>query len=303
MYNYRNIDELIKLADNLGISSGELIENLETIYEWEYKYHKILQSQRTMPKRKEWLLHRINLEMRPVLNSTIKMIKDGLYYWIKQHTIYDADTWAKNRTEELLDVEDISSDILYEYTRYVSENPSDYINDLINSNERWFTELGEELIQESLDMYEQEFESAESEEEKLDSQVGIDYYTGQDPLEYASEYIMSTGTYEFINKDILFNLYKEVIFPAWYDYWNEDDKLDETYESITTAYNYLDNINIDNLKDTFTIINKTLNLVHRTGSILDYIEGGAVSEDDLLKLSDSDVSKWDKELTSLGIRY
>jgi hypothetical protein len=313
-----SIDELLKIADTLGIElSDELSSNLETIYEWEYKFHKINNSESTNEKRKNNVLIMIERELNPVLDNAIQDLSGVFQRWLNNHALLSPRTWAVNRLQELegFNEEELLGSVLHEYFRYVNTERKEFDREFIEINRELIAPYFKEILNEEINNYTDELEDAkyrENEEEvqeftqrindlneQIENPNGIDVeeyiYTFYESIEGFLKNVMP-GDLE----QMLLNMYEVNVFPAWYGRWQEED-IDTIRANNEEIYNELQSA--DTINDKFKIINIALNAVHVTGQMTDYISeiDSNIDKKFLSYLSSLDVTEWDKDLVSRGI--
>jgi hypothetical protein len=317
-----NIDELLKYADTLGIKLlDDLSNNLETIYEWEYKFHKINNSESTNEKRKNFALKRINLELNPVLNKVIQDLSNVYQKWLDNHALLSPRTWAVNRIKEFKEMEELDllmGNMESEYNRYVNTEKSEFDRDFIETNKDLIIPYLKEIMNDEINSYTNELEDAKYREneadiqefterintlnERLDNPDNMNSFEIED---YIYTFYESLDSF-FKNvkqndlEEMAIRMYEEIIFPAWYGHWQEKD-IDTIRANNENIYNQLQSA--DNLNDKFKIINIALNGVHVTGDMTDYISeiDSEINTEFLSRLSNLDTAQWDKDLTLLGI--
>lgn len=90
--------KLLEWTGDLKLSNS-FIKNLRIIYEFEYKYHKILETQMINQKRKDNILNEIERRIKPILNSVVDELLNVYNIWIQNHEIFDditnVDKWVR----------------------------------------------------------------------------------------------------------------------------------------------------------------------------------------------------------------
>jgi hypothetical protein len=98
------------------------------------------------------------------------------------------------------------------------------------------------------------------------------------------------------------NMYRDVVFPAWYEHWQNEADIDTVRENNEQVYTNLSNLDVTDFGNANATINAALNSVHASGSMLDHVNEKFPDVDSNLldSLSNSDTSEWDQELAELG---
>ena len=293
--------------------SDELSKNIESAYEWEYKYHKIKESLQTNPVRKEKALEELEAKLYPVLDAAIEPLTYVYANWLDQHAILDPHKWAKNRLETYEESIQLTYDLMAsEYNRYVQKG--NIFNDFMEVNYEYFIPIVEEYIQSDIENFEYELKTEENENERKEIQERIDdlkankeIYKEKENISdfmfnFASnikDIVTNVNVDENTAEDTILNFYEKKVFPAWYSYWAQEG-IDKTRANIEDVYSSLQSAHT--LDHKFVMINRALNQLHVTGSMLDYIGeiDPEVSKQFLTYLSVIDTSEWDKDLKELG---
>jgi hypothetical protein len=270
---------------------------------------------------------------KPVINSFLNVMGD----WLEYHALLTPRIWATKRVE---DNEDLIGDImgygtiLVGYSQYglyggrpgapTDEGTSLYklLSDEILPNIKDYPTLQEyfklyledikmirkdELYDEGLnefnDRYDTEFVDEEEAEEWIDNSVTFE-------TEDISDLIFGLDLQSFIDgldrasidhENAMIEMYLAV-FPYWYKYWKSQG-IDRTRDTLEKLYKDLQKFDrIGGVSEKFILVNRAINAVHQTGSILDYYEQRYnVSEHDLKDLSNRDTREWDEELEEIGV--
>jgi len=132
----------------------------------------------------------------------------------------------------------------------------------------------------------------------------IDVIEAEVDAEEALEYMDSLDQFEnfLSNNDTAYiELYREIVFPLWFAHW-EPRGIVETRNNVEKVAQNLRTISKKPLEKQFMTLNIAKNLSHQTGSMMDYYEEKFdVSAEDLLRLSNTDVTAWNKELKQIGV--
>ena len=322
------VTELLKFADLLKVASlditesDELDENLETLTEWEYKYHKIFNASKMNPKRKDNILRMVEREIRPVINSIIDSLSYVFADWIKQHALLDAHQWAAGRVDQEL-IEAYSGKNAmqiaeHEYKIY-NGGKNNFNDEFLVINFKYF----EDIIQKERNyLIEKEYEDFNEAELHEDAEEMIRIKENIERLESmqtSNEDIFKEFVYEFgIGENIadytyenqnleymLINFYENVLFPLWFEYW-EDQGIVETRKDIEREYARLQSARNEPLSKALMSINLALQSSHQTGPMLDHINNMyyKVNKDFLDDLSNKDedvIQQWDADLSDKGV--
>jgi len=305
--------------------SKNLEENLETIYEWEYKYHKILQSQKTNPYRKEKLLNTIEQQMRPVVDRIIEDLSDVFRDWLSKHAILNPREWAEARVDmdefEAYDPETTLGTVKYEYETLGGKN---FEINFFKENKEYFKRFFEEVRSDIINMYyddleyyieHEDTEEIERMQQVIDDLENMDLDNEEDFNRFINEYYpideyMDEGSLsdQISNHpklySMLVNFLADKVFPLWFAKW-EDQGIEQTRESIEEIYNELEQAKNSSFRKVLSVINKALNAAHQTGPMMDYISDRYEISSDLLNnlsnLGKNEIDAWNRDLTEIGV--
>lgn len=341
--NIKTVDELIKLATSLfkqlyseedfflriaklGIRSSEnLSENLETLYEWEYKYHQILYSQKTNPYRKEKLIEFIKQSLQPVVANIQEALMETYENWLSKHALLNPKDWAKARVD-FDEFEDYGPDqtlhnVKWEYLNLGGEN---FELNFFKTNLKYFKNYFEEVKNDNINYLYEELEYAkthEDEEEIKRLEEDIEYLENLnfdnekefdnfvDEYYYIDEYVSGEKADSiFTNHSQLYEMtldfLEKKIFPLWFAKW-EPQGIVKTRETIEEIYSQLQGVNNLPFQKILGVVNIALNASHQTGLMMDYIEymHDTTPEDleNLSNKSEEEINKWDRDLVELGV--
>lgn len=139
----------------------------------------------------------------------------------------------------------------------------------------------------------------------------VDSYDFSDFIDiyYGTDFFIGRLIYENAVVPLIYDIYSELVFPYWKGYWssmNNSAKKDirQTRKTIETIYRNL--VSANSIPENLSAINLAINLMHQTGSILDYIdeygEQGDISYEDLTNLSrGTNIPQWNEDLRKIGV--
>jgi hypothetical protein len=300
---FLSLDELIHEALYLGIIPGEFIDNMYTIYEWEYKYHKIKASQKTNPKRKYNLMAAIEKDLIPICRSVLQDLDNVYVDWLEDHAILSPRTWAEKRVEK--SDGDEYGNMVYEYKEYLPYD--NIVSDFIQINWEYFVPWVQEDRDFRIENIRSDLENITDEDERqvLENEISElenMEITENEVTNYMSDIYSSLDEFrDSITTSMIIDFYEKIIFPAWYNNWSWHgiDEVRQRNEELEQEIQTVSNSN--NLSSMFVVINKALNGIHVTGPMTDYMDNLDFSQRDINILSNMDVSQWDKELTEIGV--
>jgi hypothetical protein len=313
IWNYDVSDE------DLDEHTGERLfsSKIKELYELEYKYSTLKNNEFIgHPKRKENILSQFEKNIQRVGYEIKNQLLITIGKWLDKHALLDPEIWANGRVEDSMNEDGKWSlhEAVREYNRYYDETGKNrknifYLINMaihdINSYpylksflEDYVMESYVEMLKndafEDLDGFNERYntnfensdDAAEFAEEKNDiSNIDEDLlymYIGEDD-EFIISAMESNGQPYQISQEI----YKNLVFPLWYDYWSSQG-IDETREAVEKIYDLLRKANGDDIGNLIATINLGLNAVHQTGKMLDYL-----SED----VNDDNLSRVLKEMT------
>ena len=300
------------------IANDDLKEELEIMYEWEYKYSAIKDRASIANEKKvNNILKNIRIRLKPILDSITHKLEEVFTDWLSKHAFTSARTWATARINESLDFDsysDISySDIIYngrfEYERYKG-NRKDYYNKVFIASFDEIKDIIYDIKEEYLDQENSELENTDDEEEKEDIRNRIESVenfdiTGdpQDALYFVENYLGEDAE-EFVKRnateEVCLLAYEKVVFPVWFKHWKEKGivktrkRVEQTYKDLKKSKKESD------IQKRIMYINMALNESHQTGSMMDYVEiiwnVGEEDLDELSNVDDATLEAWNKEV-------
>jgi hypothetical protein len=313
-----DIDSLLfKKADINIYPSEELSENLQIMYEWEYKRSVVEQDRNMLPQRKENMLNMIDKQIIPVLNKIIDSLLYVFRDWLDKHAILNPMLWAEKRFDgDMLEVEDpktILENIKYQYKEYSSDKGRDFENQFFKSNLEYLQSdlklILDDIINnniEDLEYYKEreDEESIQKQEETINYLQNIDLSNEEDRLRFYQEYLDESMEFNISNnsnfKNMCINFMAKVLFPLWFNKWKEEGIV-ETRRNIEDLYKNLKKSKRFPFKEKITAIHLALNSTHQTGDMMDYINEMYHDVDNNLldELSNTDqdtLNKWKQEI-------
>ncbi len=319
----RSIDHLLELFNKIArivpSVTNKLDADLETLTEWEYKYHKILNAPNLHPKRKENILNKIEVELEPITGYIIESLQDVYIDWLNKHALLSPRDWAEARLDyaefEAYGAKTAIESTKNEYKRYGGRN---FETKFFMTNINYFKDtIGETLdfeIDDTRYMLEESEKQNNTEEmqqyqAKLNYLENLDLNNETDLIEFTNNdtyvYLEDSATLLLNHPDLydmLIDFLEKEIFPLWFDRWEAEGIVD-TRENIEELYSKLQEAQSTPLKQKMVIISEALNAAHQTGSMLDYISNkhDNIDKKFLDSLSNKDVSQWDEELKEMGV--
>lgn len=300
-------------------ASNDLLEELEVMYEWEYKFNKILQSKNIRnEKRINNMILALRKNLIPILNNISEKLVEVFEDWLEKHAITKLEIWAKERVKDIeeigYDFEDEEAfEVMFgEYKRYSGGSKKDFQKDFLDSSLEYIDEIAvEEFIRDEILNIEEEIEEEDDEDYKEDLEQRkseLEEYEN-DAAGYIKNYLGVSEAFEMFGPSIFYseesfvNAYKKLIFPKWYSYWKSKG-IDKTRKTVEKVYKDLKkSIREKDLKKKIAYINIALNTSHQTGSMMDYVEQEYGVDkrdlDNLTKSGDKFAKKWDKEVQKI----
>lgn len=314
--HFNNIDELLRYSALLVKPFYEFDKDLGLITEWEYKYHKILNSKNTNEKRKGFLLNKIETELDSVIDGVCNSLYDIYKKWLDAHAITDPRQWAIQRSSDVEGYGSLEA-LKYEFKHYGGNNfEEEFLYTNIKHLKGIFGDYMDDIIgmyRDDLDYYEKMGDSDQIgylndqidilENIDLDTEDGLIYFLDQyiDDKDIFLENIANKYNLEFM----IIDFYEKKVFPLWFDFWSEQG-IENTRSIIEDIARRLKFTDKSNFMDNIVSINMALNAAHQTGPMLDYINlhYPNIDEDFLDNLSNKDedeISSWNKDLLELGV--
>lgn len=312
----------------------ELGENLEALYELEYKYSMLRTKPfEGVPQRRDRMLERLEAVAYPLAESIAKQILVVYGEWLSGHAIGDPKEWAAARVRqfeemesgEIVTGEELASGIhgaWSEYDRYAyygGDSPAvhGYYGQVPEPRGPDTSEIAQaaragvlpslQLLAEVLMQEENEQMAGEEDFEPYD-----------DPADYLEVTLDSYGSigalvegldWDYVDAspaNFLQELYQTFVFPVWWDHW-EPQGIEATRDRIEDGVEVLEKIEADAhqfpMQQLFGKLNEIVNLTHQSGGMAEYLESRYnIDAAFLQELSDRDTTDWDEELQELGVQ-
>ena len=284
---------------------GDFEDNLKAIYGFEYKYAMVNAKLNATPQRKQNILNNLQQAFMEPAQNVVGVLIKTFGNWLKSHAILDPDLWARQRTISLEEEPaGLIDNILHEYSRYartatksfdhtnIETQFSEFIkNAFKNINSlpvfKKFLEgillpeqrsyLLERLESEGLKEFNafswKKFRTKQQAEKYIENltlgSVDMDdlFFTFMPDEKSFAKTISTSG----LENEILFEMYKVMVFPLWRDHWVRRG-IKTTRETVQGIYDSLNSIDYSNLGNTSATINIAINAAHQNGSMVDYIE-------------------------------
>lgn len=311
----------------------ELGENLEALYELEYKYSMLrTKSFAGVPQRRENMLERLEAVAYNLAETIAQQVLEVFNEWLDGHAIGDAAEWSDARVRELEEKEygeivtgdELASGIQtawQEFDRYAYykgkgapfspyqtgprvRGPDD--SEVVQAmREGKLPSL--QVVAETLMKEENEQNADEENFEPYDDSV--DFLEGS--LDgFGSLHALVEGLdwhyIEASSAELLRELYRAFVFPVWWAYW-EPRGIVKARKRVEEATGTLEAIESNArqfpVQQLFGRMNEIVNVAHQTGGMVDHLEERyKIDAAFLQELSERDTSDWDEELTEIGVK-
>lgn len=305
----------------------ELGENLEALYELEYK-HSMLRSKpfEGVPQRRENMLERLGQVAYSLAATVARQILEVYDEWLSKHAISDPHEWADARVRDAEEVEgeittgeEITSAIeatWTEYDRYVyyeggfppggaklrGPDDSEIVQRMREGKLPSLQATAEAMMQDENENMadEEDFEPYDDPADFLESI--IDAYGSLIELLQGLDW----GYVEAEPSDLLRELYATLVFPAWFAHWKPLGIV-ETRGRIEEAAKTLEAIESNPqqlpVQQLFGKMNEIVNIAHQNGEMVEYLEERFnIDATFLEQLSERDTADWNEELQQLGVK-
>ena len=283
-----------------------LLENIEAMYELEYKHSQVSMHSWQGAEDRDAVLAEMEERIRELGEDICDKLAPIFEDWLEHHALTEPGKWAQNYMEQWYEhgssPQDILTNIEYDFNERwgggrkldtgvrdrLSSLPcmESFIDNILEAERAWWEE-------------EEDLKGVENPYEDIDVAEFYDEWIGRHGgLVQALE---TTA----IDESVLFELVEKILFPAWLDYW-KDRGIVETRKTVDAAYWQMREIASGSgeysLKELTARINYFLNVSHQTGSMIDDFIGVVyeIGSKDLQRLSDRDTSDWDAELQQMG---
>jgi len=327
-------------------SSEELASQIAAMYELEYKY-SMLRSKPFggLPRRQEMILNQLQEKLGEVITGLQDKLLSPLARWLEFHALLSPETWARKRVQEFIEGGEMESayrNAVYEYDKYVinfgelnSGRPYRPVNDdrtfqqmiqqarseialypalaelleqgLVGHKEMLMEDLHSEGVESFGRRYSKEFKDIDEAEAFIDGLTFNDvdmeslfYFEG---IESFVDFAEQVGR----PKGVLIELFQNLVFPGWFQYWSSMG-IEETRENVENIYQKLSAINPEDVGNSIAVISMTLNAVHQTGPMLDYIEQDTGESSTEIKhvldemTAGTHVAEWNTQLREIGVQ-
>lgn len=287
-----------------------LRDELEALYELEYKHSKIEANEWAGTEDKEQVLAGMEEALREIAESICEKLSGVFGEWLKKHALMDPKKWAANHVELYYEQGYDPREVLAFVAKDMDNGRWD-MPDFETALKAHFEDMP--VLQSfAQDLYDDAYESWEADEPDMEEE---NPYEDMDLKEfffdYASDYSPDLGEFlkyyaAEIGEGLLFEVVEKAVHPYWAEYWRAQG-IEQTREIIETAYEEMviiaggsEEWSIGELKARITYF---VNITHQTGPILDYVnEHWDLSVGDLTALSERTTTDWDEELAEMGVR-
>jgi len=327
-------------------SSEELASQIAAMYELEYKY-SMLRSKPFggLLRRQETILNQLQEKLGEVITGLQDKLLSPLARWLEFHALLSPETWARKRVQEFIEGGEMESayrNAVYEYDKYVinfgelnSGRPYRPVNDdrtfqqmiqqaiseialypalaelleqgLVGHKEMLMEDLHSEGVESFGRRYSKEFKDIDEAEAFIDGLTFNDvdmeslfYFEGIESFVDLAEQVGRP-------KGVLIELFQNLVFPGWFQYWSSMG-IEETRENVENIYQKLSAINPEDVGNSIAVISMTLNAVHQTGPMLDYIEQDTGESSTEIKhvldemTAGTHVAEWNTQLREIGVQ-
>lgn len=287
-----------KFTQAWNVPTDTFKDKLKAIYELEYRYQAINKNNNIMPQRKENILNQIEKKIQEIIPEIKNTFLKVFEKWLETHALLDPEQWAKARLEDFKEAKElIQIDVaIAELHRYTigsvdySKIRADFMGNIdaymekipvLQKIKKAIQEEYKENIINELDEDEIEYFNEEHQTNFPATEEGVD-----EAIEYLEEKDITIELFDFIGdienlvdiannlglfENLIFQIYKNLIFPHWYDYWKSQG-IEETRKTIENVYKILQQ-NSNNIQEEIKKINIALNTAHQTGNLIeDYLE-------------------------------
>lgn len=319
---------------------------LRALYEMEYKYSMVRNKPFSgLPERQQNIIENLGRELSDIITCLKDVLMPVFSKWLGGHAITKPQQWAEARVGDSDEIEAYGfktkiEEMLGEYNAYVIAGGPGHPSLGYNENTILYKLLGDvnkninrypnfkklmELLADDYRNYERDVLASEGFQEygqrynkkfrnEEQAEAFIDRLTVRDvdieslmptDLESFSKMVENHGS-----RDILVELYKNLVFPAWYRYWQARG-IKDTRKNIENIYKKLQGLGLGNIGNAIAVISLAINATHQSGDMLDYLEDyedfvdvGAENAKALLDelSSGKNVEKWNQELREIGVQ-
>lgn len=280
-------------------------EKIEAIYEIEYKYGKIKNSN-IIPKRKENILNILENTGNELLDEIASQLYDGLDKYLTLHANKGFDDFY----DEMIDSIGNDKDLLeYMLTRYNRLDLEDYIDEdflKMLANERVYDDIFEDYYDNDIlniteRYFDKEFTDEEEAKEYLENEENI-----SDLYDLKEWFIDNKKLSDIIEiYDIPYGYEKELMERIYDDYlqglYDNFPGIEGVIDDVKGFHEKLLDFESLTFKEKNVIFNEALNLFHYSGLIASDYAYLDVTGEFLDDMSNKDVSEWDEELKEIGV--
>lgn len=320
LHDLPNMDQFD--AYSINDDENSLLSLLSDVYEWEYKYNKVL-GMDIPERRKDLMLEKIEDKVNPIILSIAGLLKETYQNWLEFHNFSSPEDQAQKFVDDASNEgsEFVLGSMWNEYNRYCYTTEQQKTQDAISALSQIsdVSYIVDGYVDDELACLEQDKESFS--EEEYENQVSYIESLRGDMPEAIGNYVSNYGGItEFIEmlvnngvdaESIAYAMYRDVILPEWYNYWTNSDNnvngrsIDDVYNDNVTLLNELNSIGSQSFKQKLATISLALNGVHVNGDMLDHLKdkynefAGTTDKESLDTLSNVDdetIERWNNEL-------
>jgi hypothetical protein len=307
-------------------SDGKFLDEIESIYEFEYKLHALNNFKfKGTPQRRLNIINKLEESLYNSINTIKGYLLPVFEKWLSNHALLDPQVWANQRMSDETDIDQALTNMLFEYNRYASipsikgsprKNAKDQILSFISDNEAQFPSLNfvidairddylQSMVTDIVDGYNNySIEVNNSMTQDQIEEAVFAKFGDVDLMQMIESFDQLVQSIEFVGADwrqFFTEIYANIIFPLWFDYWSAMG-IEETRNEIEDIYQMLQKNDLASLKET---IARAINAAHQTGNMLeDYSDLPAEDAEQILNdLTNGDkyIPIWNKELREIGV--
>jgi len=292
----------LEVNDFVDSDESEILSIFEMWYEIEYKYNQILNKDfKGVPQRKEKLLELLEekaIDINIIIAESLAMVFEE---WLDSHAILNPKQWAEARYKvaEELGFYELCNLAFTEYQRYSNYYFDDALDIILMDIEKYplFMEVISNFTRETFQFELEDMNWNEFVETYPDLQKEFGFKNKDDVERFLSQPLSGNFLREYFNigllslniknftdiienvldnllfskKEFLVELYENLVFPVWFDYWKQQGIV-ETRNNVQKIYDILEKIESFSIQGQFMNINIAINTTHQTGSMMDYYE-------------------------------
>ena len=266
-----------------SMDRNDLIE----LYKVNYFYDMVrLRGFSGMPERKENIMERLESRGQKLTDKVLSELLGVFEKWLAGNAMTDPGEWAEARLRGIgINKEALTNPAVFEVALDAIVN--EYMSFAGGSRKQAETEIFR-IVADKSDVFDRRMQLVGKELASKGKELG------DDAKENIIDVIMDSSTLNDVSDYIpdlhglLLAIYEHAVYPLWYAYHGKEETEGTRANNEAIVTEIKQALSSQDLSEKFVTTNKALNVVHVSGTMLDYIDvmNPGINKDLLLELSD-----------------